>query len=235
MYRNKLANLTKLAKKLYYQDYFNVNVQNMKNTWKAINDLISHKKSKHKQIHAIKDPRSSNQLTRNTKLIPNIFNKFFTSVGPDLASKLPDPSTHFSSYLQINHNYNSFFFDPTTPSEIESVILSLPNNKSDDSSITTGRYPAKLKIAKVLPVYKNDDDTDLGNYRPISLLSNFNKIFEKVVYKRVNDYLIENNFLFDHQYGFRKAHSTQHSTLDIVSKIQQNMDKKLFSCGIFID
>jgi hypothetical protein len=105
-------------------------------------------------------------------------------------------------------------------------------------SIEIGKYPSKLKYAKIVPIAyinmtmnKNDD----GNYRPISLLSNINKIYEKLMYNRIASFLKKNNTLFSTQYGFREKHTTQHALLDTVSKIQNNMDNKLFSCCIFID
>ena len=63
-------------------------------------------------------------------------------------------------------------------------------------SVQKGVFPSKLKEAKVIPVYKSDDETEPGNYRPISLLSVFNRIFEKLMYHRLNSYLDKNNVLF---------------------------------------
>ena len=90
-------------------------------------------------------------------------------------------------------------------------------------------------MAKIIPVYKSEDEADANNYRPISLLSNFNRIFEKVVYKRMINYIDKHDLLYSSQYGFRKGHSTQHGILDIVNDIQTNMNRKLFTCGVFID
>ena len=84
-------------------------------------------------------------------------------------------------------------------------------------------------------MYKNDDETEPGNYRPISLLSIFNRIFEKLMYHRLKSYLGKNDILFKSQYGFRENHSTQHAIIDIVNVIQNNMDQKRFTCGIFLD
>jgi len=153
----------------------------------------------------------------------------------------------------------SFFFDPVTPNEIEREILSIPLNKAHglyscpnrilpsvrhilsiplvklmNLSVTSGEYPSKLKHAKVIPVFK-DDKTDPTNYRPISLLSNYNRIFEKIMFNRLKAFIDKNEILYRSQYGFRDKHSTQHAILDIVNSIQKNMDNKLFSCGIFID
>ena len=90
-------------------------------------------------------------------------------------------------------------------------------------------------MAKVIPIFKSDDNTDPNNYRPISLLSCFNRIFEKLVYKRMKSFIEEKNILCTSQYGFRQGHSTEHALLDIVSRIQSNMDAGAFSCGVFID
>ena len=86
---------------------------------------------------------------------------------------------------------------------------------------------------KVIPVYKADDETDACNYRPISLLSNFNRIFEYIMYNRMNVFI--HQLLSSSQYDFRQAHSTEHAILDMVESIRTNMDKRLFSCGVFID
>ena len=151
-------------------------------------------------------------------------------------------------------------FKPITAREVELEILALPNNKSHglyscptkllkyssttisdilakivNLSVTSGSYPSKLKKAKVIPVFKTEDETDANNYRPISLLSIFDRIFEKVMYKRMMHFINVKNILFSAQYGFKEGFSTEHAIVDIVSAIQSNMDKHLFTCGIFID
>ena len=61
------------------------------------------------------------------------------------------------------------------------------------------------------------------------------RIFETIMYNRLKSYIEENELLYEAQYGFRETFSTQHAILDIVSTIQTNMDKKMFTCGIFLD
>ena len=82
---------------------------------------------------------------------------------------------------------------------------------------------------------KTNDETDPGNYRPISILSIFNRIFEKLMYKRLQNYCDTEKMLYDKQYGFRAKHSTQHALVDIVNNVYNNMDTGLYSCGVFID
>ena len=102
-------------------------------------------------------------------------------------------------------------------------------------SVTSGSYPSERKKAKVIPVFKTEDETDANNYIPISLLPTFDRIFETVMYKRMMHFINVKNILFSAQFGFREGFSTEHSTVDIVSAIQSNMDKRLFTCGIFFD
>jgi hypothetical protein len=115
-------------------------------------------------------------------------------------------------------------------------ILSNPLSDLMNKSVECYQYPAKLKHSKVIPIYKKDDETDPSNYRPISLLSIFNKIFEKLMYNRLKSFLEKQNIIFKSQYGFREKYSTQHAILDIVvNQVQSNMSRKLLTCGIFID
>ena len=77
--------------------------------------------------------------------------------------------------------------------------------------IEHGTYPSKLKLAKVIPVYKGDDESDPSNYRPITLLSVFNRIFEKTMFRRLKSFLEKNDILHDSQHGFRGKRSTEHA------------------------
>ena len=72
------------------------------------------------------------------------------------------------------------------------------------TSVSLGAYPQKLKISKMIPIFKADDETDTSNYRPISLLSNFNRIFEKIMYDRTRDFIEQHSLLYSSQYGFRQ-------------------------------
>ena len=81
-------------------------------------------------------------------------------------------------------------------------VISRPLAEIMNYSIQMGIYPSKLKYAKVIPIYKGDDETDPGNYRPISSLSVFNRIFEKLMYKRLKLFFDE-NVLYKSQFGFR--------------------------------
>ena len=77
-----------------------------------------------------------------------------------------------------------------------------------NQSVLTGKYPDALQISKIIPIHKNGATDELNNYRPISLLSIFDKIMEKLMHKRLYEFLQEHNILFQNQFGFRKNSST---------------------------
>ena len=103
--------------------------------------------------------------------------------------------------------------------KLSSHIISKPLAQIFNVSVSSGSFPANLKTAKVVPVFKSGDESKPGNYRPISLLSIFNRIFEKLVYKRLIKFVNKHNILYSSQYGFRSRHSTQHATLEILNDI----------------
>ena len=98
-----------------------------------------------------------------------------------------------------------------------------------------GEFPKCLKIAEVIPIFKKGSATNVSNYRPISLLSQFDKIFEKIIYNRIIDFIEKYNLLSDHQFGFRQNSSTIHAVTYIYDNLIKNIDKGLYSCCIFLD
>ena len=102
-------------------------------------------------------------------------------------------------------------------------------------SLTTGEYPELLKVVKVIPIHKGDSTQDVNNYRPISLLSIFDKIIEKIVHKNLDFFLEAHNILFQNQFSFRKNNSSTHALIQITELIKKSIDKGKYGCGIFID
>ena len=95
-----------------------------------------------------------------------------------------------------------------------------------NQSLVTGIFPDKLKLAKVLPLFKKGEHTCMDNYRPISLLTSISKIFEKVVCKQLYDYFSINNLFHNNQYGFRPKDSTELASVEFIDRIYNNLDIK---------
>ena len=104
-----------------------------------------------------------------------------------------------------------------------------------NKSFKTGIFPDQLKLSKINPIHKKDSKLTISNYRPISLLSNINKIFEKIMFKRLYSFLELYNCIYELQFGFREKHSTNHAILSITQKIQETINNDQLAFGIFID
>ena len=98
-----------------------------------------------------------------------------------------------------------------------------------------GVFPDLFKIAKVIPIHKKGSKVEVSNYRPISLLSNISKIFEKLMHSRLYKFLEKFNCLYDLQFGFRTKYSTTHTLIDITETIRKALDENKFACGVFVD
>ena len=116
-----------------------------------------------------------------------------------------------------------------TGSYIDPLILLI------NQSIAHGVFPSELKIARVIPLYKGENNQLIHNYRPISVLPFFSKIFEIIVYKYVIDFFDDNNIMYDHQFGFRKHHSTSHAIITIVKRVPKALDTGKIIVGVFLE
>ena len=162
----------------------------------------------------------------------------------------------YPKYLH-NRVMNSIYLSACTSDEIEKIIKDFENDKASDISITLlkkcakflsghlsgffnyfmdkGVFPGILKVGKITPIFKKGDPQMLDNYRPISLLPVFGKIFERVIYNRLYNFLTATKTLYDKQFGFRKNHSTEHAVNYSVNKILSELEDKNHVIGIFID
>ena len=105
-------------------------------------------------------------------------------------------------------------------------------------SFKEDKFPTALLLAKVAPVFKKDDPQLCSNYRPISVLSTFSKIYEKCMYTRLYSFLEKHNLLFNKQFGFRCRYSTNHaiiSLIELLELLKKYLENGDFVCGIFID
>ena len=115
LYINKICSLIRLSKKNYYFDYFNDNIANMKKTWEGINNLLHRKTKPLKCISAVKDPTNNHSVIRDPSRIPDIFNKYFSSVGDNLASRLSSTQHSYVDFLAKSKSpQSSFYFRPVT-------------------------------------------------------------------------------------------------------------------------
>lgn len=192
----------------------------------------------------------------STKDICDGLNDYYCSVGHKLVQLLRKTgSTDFIRYCPPSC-LNSMFCNPVEPCEIHNIIMTSKNTKSPgvdnigpmilkkicrevvpplthifNLSFATGVVPDSLKLAKVIPIYKKGDRSEPGNYRPISLLSVFDKVMEKLMCRRLCEFLQQNKILYEFQFGFRKQHSTVLALMEVTDHIYQHLDKHEYIIG----
>ena len=124
---------------------------------------------------------------------------------------------------------------PTFLLQILSKYIVKPLSQIINLSFEFGIFPDNLKIGKVNPLYKKDSAENPSNYRPISVLSVFSKIIEKLMHNRLYKFLEKFELLYPLQFGFREKHSTTHALLSLTESIKHSIDNGKFGCGIFLD
>ena len=255
--RKEITSLVKSSKKEYYKNLFNENSNDLRTTWRGIKSIIN---IKSKETIGPAALRIDEEISNDPSKVANEFNSYYANVAKDLQSKIHTVNQDFNTYLTDNHE-KSFFLSPTNPYEVLDIIDLSMNNKSTgpnsipnfvlelmkkviadplsdiiNLSFSTGIYINQLKLSRVAPIYKGKGDEFLPkNYRPISLLSNLNKIFEKIMHKRLYKFFEDENLFYAKQFGFRLLTSTVHSLFDLTEDIRKGIDENKFVCGIFVD
>ena len=220
-----LSTILKQSKTNYYNHFFEANWNNIKSTWKGIKSILNIKSI---SADNLKNLTVDGTTILNPIAISNIFNNYFSSISNNTKCNISYSHKHFSDFLKNRSNI-SFFVSPTDKKKIENVISSLDSNKSvgpnsiptkvlkllknDISSqlseifnisFSSGIFPSILKTAKVIPVHKKDSKLDFSNYRPISLLSNIEKVLERLMYNRIYKFFSDNNLIYSLQFDFRQ-------------------------------
>ena len=253
-YRNSLNNKIKQIKQSYFINKFTNFKNNTSKIWDTVNQLTN-KNHRNKDIHCI---NYNNKKLTEVIDIAKTFNEFYTNIACKLDNNLPPPTTDPLTFLA--GNYPSSMAIPTIyPQDVIPVINSLKNRKCNiheiavsiiklnsqhfaipltilfNHSITSGIFPQLLKHATVVPIHKNGSKEELGNYRPISLLSNFSKIFEKLMKKFLINYLNTKKVINSRQYGFQSGLSTFDALSTFSEEIYSTLESRQSLLSIYID
>ena len=214
-----------------------------------------------KSINGVKTKQSVILKIADKQTIADQFNVFFSTIGPNLSNDIKYNGTKKVSDFLKNRITSKFSLCTVTDEDIFLIIkkMKVKNSSGHDNisskllkqmapiihsilrlivnqSINTGIFPDSLKLAIVKPLFKNkDSENDFGNYRPISLLTTISKIFERVIFNQLYEYMTLNNLFINSQYGFRKKHSTELAALELVDRVAKDMDKNKVPLSIFID
>ena len=256
-FRNRVVSEQCKSKIKYYQNYFEKHKTNMKMLWTGIKSIVNVKSKT--QFSPISHLVNNGTRINDPVKMANIFNNYFVNVGSQIDKTIPRTKKSPIDYLE-NRIPESIFLAPVTPEEIEIIIHSLNVKKaigpysipvfllkilsrlisqpfSDivNQSFEVGIFPNKLKVGKVNALYKKESSDNPSNYRPISILSVFSKIFEKLMHKRLYQLLDSFKILYPLQFGFQEKHSTSHALLCLTETIKHSIDNGRIGCGVFVD
>ncbi len=244
------------AKKAFLEKKISENYGDSKKTWTLVNEYIRKKPSVSKDIKQIKT--KNNSITTDPKQIAETLNDFYVSIGPALASEISQTSAEDMMPKKKNTVLD---FKLTSTNEILKIIQTMKPKTScgyDDFSnyllrkiapqiivplthtinycIKNAVFPDIWKIAKVIPIYKNKgSQEDCSNYRPISLLPTFSKVFEKVIDLRIREYMDKNNYWSPLQFGFRNQHETTHAIIRATHEILSAKQQNKMTLALFLD
>ena len=256
-YRNLLSIIINSAKNSFSCNKVLENVNDRKKTWQIINELRGKTKPTIKPSFII-----DNEKITNRRLISNKFNDYFNSIASKLNDTLtasPINESKFSSFEDFlaPSASNSIYLEDCDPSELMKLISELDTNKASDIPIRVvkkcahviaptvskyfnlhmknGTFPDVLKVGKITPIFKKGNPEEFGNYRPVSTLPIFGKLFEKIIYSRIYSFAQSQGIINKNQFGFRKSHSTSHAVNYSVKIIDEALHKRNHVLGIFID
>ena len=260
IYKNRLTGVLKHYEKQYYKKLLERNKNNLAKTWKTLNFLIGRKK----KLKITSKFNHNNLEITEDKDISNHFNDYYLNMAKELHKNLSSHtqsninSTGHKSYLRGSFG-ESIYLNPTDEEEISYIISSLNNGSPGHDgfdmkliknvkldilspithvcnlSLTEGIFPSELKIAKVIPIYKKGSKDQFSNYRPVSVLSAFSKIFERLIYNRFINFFEKNDTLNNSQFGFRKNRSTSMAITNLTDAFHKSIEKHEYLLGLFID
>ena len=249
-YRNQLTALIRRVKRLYYSKALYFAACDSKRTWLCLNNIMERNVRP-----TLKELKVGNIVLTGQNLVNYINNYFITSVNAVTAHLTPALSYRFFDAPVLA----SCFFYPTTQFEVTKVIGGLKNKGNRlldihptvvkenvnafsqhivilyNLSLTESEYPDKSKIGRVNPVHKSGPTGCIDNYRPISVLPLFSKVFEKLTLMRMTSFITRFSILSPCQFGFRSGRSTTQAITRLLSYIHEAYHSKIYCACFFLD
>ena len=245
------------AKREYYAKFLKKYSGDCKMQWRMVNNILN--RTRKAKVNIKKLNFGESEIT-DSQQIANIFNDYFCNIAENLKQEnglARSADQVIRTETSESRCWRSMQLEDSSPSEIAEILKGLKNKSTSDMSVVPlkkvsnilapvisslvstslqqGIFPHKLKIAKVIPLHKSGSRAEVSNYRPISLLSCFSKIYEKIMQARLLNHLKSEKILFDSQYGFRAGHSCEHALLEAQHHIQRALEKKQVTALLLID
>lgn len=255
-YRNKYNSDIRKAKRIHYRREIVMAGRNSKKVWEVIKNAVNLPSFDKSNISTIS---FNNQTLTKESEIGDHFNSHFTSLGNKAKAFIPATDKNFREFLPPPFRRN-FFLQPISENLMLDYILGIAPKSSTDIngvsmkllhliahsislpltfifnlSMEEGVFPESLKISKVIPIFKQGNASDMNNYRGVSLIDSFGKIFEKIVATRLRSFLENQDFFYSNQFGFRPGFSTQHAVMKILNFISSSINENKVALLLCLD
>lgn len=261
-YVNSYANAVKtgiqITKNNYYSKELLAAKNDMRQIWKLINTITNSTKDNKTKIDTININNKEIRVSENVKLIADTFNEHYAKIGQTLTDKIQQKSNYELENIEICDH--TIFLHAVIEKDIKHIINHLTKTNSTGSDeintstlketsdfiakplthifnrmIETGDYPEPLKEAHVIPIFKDGNKKEIINYRPISLINNISKIFEKALLDQLNKFAEKYKIFAENQYGFQKDKNCEDSIYDLAGNINDAKNSQDYCLVIFLD
>lgn len=257
-YKKVLIRTLRAAELNHNSELLNQNKHNLRKSWDIMKQILG----KNSKPMKNEEFENNGEIISDMNTIANEFNNFFVNLGPNLAQKITPRTgqtpesflphdkrcsqTIFVSPITVDEVYAAIgrlksgsgagwdCIKPSMIKEIRSLIV-LPLTQLINKSLDQGTVPWELKVARVVPLFKGGEKHQFVNYRPVSILPCVSKVYERIVYDRIVDFLNRNNAFSECQYGFRKNFSTSLALTQFVDKATEALDARDCFIGIYVD
>ena len=253
--RNKVTKEIRVAIQTHHRGLINENKDNPKKMWQTINRVLegSSKSTMPASLNI-----EGRKLTKEGDIVEAL-NHHFVPIGPKLASKI-EQNVNDDPLKHIDNEANTMRLAPVDDNYVPKAIMQPKNGKAPgpdkiptmlikdamdlickpltivfNSSLRKGIFPDVWKLVRVTPIFKTGSKSEANNYRPISVISVFSRILERVVHDQVYEYLKINKVLTKSKSAFQKPCSTITSLIDSTDYWYENIDNKHLNLAIFLD
>lgn len=254
-YLKVLNRVIKDAKFKFEEKQIENSCKDPKKLWKFINTKIGKNKKTLNSIDFVIDEKN-NKITDPDDIVESI-NDYFCTIGNKLQNTIK--ARKEEPLILPENNLNTIFINNTDEMEIINIVLKMklksggvdaistkilkviinsiafPLTRIFNNCIEQAIWPDALKKAEIIPIHKGKEKCKHENYRPISLISNIAKIFEKIIHKRLYNFIKKNNIISTSQFGFMKNIGTKDALCQLTKILNENMDKSIPSIVTFLD
>ena len=257
-YLNKLTHIKNVSEQHYYQNLLS-NCKSSSKTWSTINEIIDFKNSSNKSKLPHSIVIEGERVKTDSPKFREKLCEYFANIGTIMSKNLPFSKgasfkIHHSSCVQsfmlekilsedVNDcidklkSYTAPGLDQISPKfvKLSKCVLAPLLARLFNRCIELETFPNDFKVASVIPIPKKISPTSLDEFRPISLLSVFSKLFEKILESKMTKFITKNCILTPSQFDFTENNSTELAITTFYDKLLNNLNGKLITCSIFLD